>query len=159
MVTRADNAINPQSRKLPAEVDLPNSADPSISRSRVAQNSPGNVTKPGPVAAFINLLLPLTLKYEIDAWGKIRRMVEPAKARAQSSAPDLRFRRLPPEAVMAHLNLSGSEVRSILSKNSQLSPVSLHSLPRLYCKMRPRHVCRIRSLEFTPLPRNLVWAA
>ena len=38
-------------------------ASPSFSRSRVAQDSPGNVTKPGPAATFNDLLLPLTLNY------------------------------------------------------------------------------------------------
>jgi outer membrane protein, multidrug efflux system len=76
-------------------------ASPSFSRSRVAQDSPGNVTKPGPAATFNDLLLPLTLNYEIDAWGKIRRMVESAQATAQASAADLRFVELSVSASVA----------------------------------------------------------
>ena len=76
-------------------------ASPSFSRSRVAQDSPGNVTKPGPAATFNDLLLPLTLNYEIDLWGKIRRMVESAKATAQASAADLRFVELSVSASVA----------------------------------------------------------
>lgn len=76
-------------------------ASPSISRSRVSQDSPGNVTKPGPAATFNDLLLPLTLNYEIDAWGKIRRMVQSAKATAQASAADLRFVELSVSASVA----------------------------------------------------------
>jgi multidrug efflux system outer membrane protein len=63
----------------------------SASRTREAQDSPGNVTKPGPAATFNDVVLGLTLGYEIDAWGKIRRMVESANASAQASAADLRF--------------------------------------------------------------------
>lgn len=76
-------------------------ADPSVSRTREAQDSPGNVTKPGPAATYNDLLLPLTLNYEIDAWGKIRRMVQSANATAQASAADLRFVRLSVSASVA----------------------------------------------------------
>jgi outer membrane protein, multidrug efflux system len=76
-------------------------ADPSISRTREAQDSPGNVTRPGPATTFSDLLLPLTLNYEIDAWGKIRRMVQSANATAQASAADLRFVKLSVSASVA----------------------------------------------------------
>ena len=76
-------------------------AAPSISRTREAQNSPGNVTRPGPAATYNDLLLPLTLSYEIDAWGKVRRMVQSANATAQATAADLRFVRLSVSASVA----------------------------------------------------------
>lgn len=76
-------------------------AAPSVSRSREAQNSPGNVTRPGPAATFNDLLLPLTLDYEIDAWGRIRRMVQSANATAQASAADLHFVQLSVSASVA----------------------------------------------------------
>ena len=76
-------------------------ADPSVSRSREAQDSPGNVTRPGPAATFNDLLLPLTLNYEIDAWGKIRRMVQSANASAQASTADLHFVQLSVSASVA----------------------------------------------------------
>ena len=76
-------------------------ADPSVSRTREAQDSPGNVTRPGPAATYNDLLLPLTLNYEIDAWGKIRRMVQSSNATAQASAADLRFVKLSVSASVA----------------------------------------------------------
>ena len=76
-------------------------ADPSVSRTREAQDSPGNVTRPGPAATFNDLLLPLTLNYEIDAWGKIRRMVQSANASAQASTADLHFVQLSVSASVA----------------------------------------------------------
>jgi multidrug efflux system outer membrane protein len=76
-------------------------AAPGIARTREALDSPGNVTKPGPAATYNDLLLPLTLNYEIDAWGKIRRMVQSANASAQASAADLRFVQLSVSASVA----------------------------------------------------------
>jgi outer membrane protein, multidrug efflux system len=76
-------------------------AAPSVSRSREAQDGPGNVTKPAPAATFNDLLLPLTLNYEIDAWGKIRRMVQSAHATAQASTADLHFAQLSVSASVA----------------------------------------------------------
>jgi outer membrane protein, multidrug efflux system len=70
------------------------SAAPSISRTREAQQRPNNGNTNGLAATFNDLLLPLTLNYEIDAWGKIRRMVQSANASAQATDADLRFVRL-----------------------------------------------------------------
>ena len=69
-------------------------AAPSISRTREAQSRPNNGNTDGLAATYNDLLLPLTLSYEIDAWGKIRRMVQSANASAQASDADLRFVRL-----------------------------------------------------------------
>jgi outer membrane protein, multidrug efflux system len=69
-------------------------ANPSISRTREAQERPNNGNTNGLAATYNDLLLPLTLNYEIDAWGKIRRMVQSANATAQATDADLRFVRL-----------------------------------------------------------------
>jgi multidrug efflux system outer membrane protein len=69
-------------------------AAPSFSRTREAQQRPNNGNTGGLASTYNDLLLPLTLNYEIDAWGKIRRMVQSANASAQASDADLRFVRL-----------------------------------------------------------------
>jgi len=69
-------------------------ANPSFSRTREAQQRPNNGNTNGLAATYNDLLLPLTLNYEIDAWGKIRRMVQSANATAQATDADLRFVRL-----------------------------------------------------------------
>ena len=69
-------------------------ASPSFSRTREAQQRPNNGNTNGLAATYNDLLLPLTLNYEIDAWGRIRRMVQSADATAQASDADLRFVRL-----------------------------------------------------------------
>ena len=74
-------------------------ASPSISRTREAQQRPNNGNTYGQASTYNDLLLPLTLGYEIDAWGKIRRMVQSANATAQATDADLRFVRLSGGAV------------------------------------------------------------
>jgi len=69
-------------------------ASPSISRNREAQQRPNNGNTYGFASTYNDLLLPLTLNYEIDAWGKIRREVQSANASAQATDADLRFVRL-----------------------------------------------------------------
>ena len=69
-------------------------ASPSFSRTREAQQRPNNGNTNGLAATYHDLLLPLTLNYEIDAWGRIRRMVQSANATEQASDADLRFVRL-----------------------------------------------------------------
>ena len=69
-------------------------ASPSFSRTREAQQRPNNGNTYGVASTYNDLLLPLTLSYEIDAWGKIRRMVQSANASAQATDADLRFVRL-----------------------------------------------------------------
>jgi outer membrane protein, multidrug efflux system len=69
-------------------------ASPSFSRTREAQQRPNNGNTNGLAATYNDLLLPLTLNYEIDVWGRIRRMVQSANATEQASDADLRFVRL-----------------------------------------------------------------
>jgi outer membrane protein, multidrug efflux system len=76
-------------------------ADPSISRTREAQARPNNGNTYGTAATYNDLLLPLTLSYEIDAWGKIRRMVQSANATKQATDADLRFVQLSVSASVA----------------------------------------------------------
>jgi multidrug efflux system outer membrane protein len=90
-------------------------AAPGFARTREAQDSPGNVIKPGPAATYNDLLLPLTLNYEIDAWGRIRRMVQSANATRQATAADLRFAQLSVGASVA------SDYYSLREADAQLS--------------------------------------
>lgn len=90
-------------------------ASPGFARTREAQDSTGNATKPGPAATYNDLLLPLTLDYEIDAWGRIRRMVQSANATAQATTADLRFVQLSVSASVAEDYYSLREAGAELS--------------------------------------------
>jgi multidrug efflux system outer membrane protein len=76
-------------------------ADPSISRTRESLQRPNNGNTYGKAATYNDLLLPLTLSYEVDAWGKIRRMVQSANATKQATDADLRFVQLSVSASVA----------------------------------------------------------
>jgi multidrug efflux system outer membrane protein len=77
------------------------SADPSVSRTREAQNRPNNGNTNGKADTYNDIQLPLVLNYEIDAWGRIRRMVQSATASQQATEADLRFVRLSVTASVA----------------------------------------------------------
>jgi outer membrane protein, multidrug efflux system len=76
-------------------------AQPSISRTRESQQRPNNGNTNGRAATFNDIQLPLTMSYEIDAWGRIRRMVESATAAEQATQYDLRFVKLTVSASVA----------------------------------------------------------
>jgi multidrug efflux system outer membrane protein len=76
-------------------------ANPSVSRTREAQNRPNNGNTNGKAATYNDIQLPLVLNYEIDAWGRIRRMVQSATASQQATEADLRFARLSVTASVA----------------------------------------------------------
>jgi multidrug efflux system outer membrane protein len=76
-------------------------ADPSVSRTREAQDRPNNGNTNGNAATYNDIQLPLVLNYEIDAWGRIRRMVQSATASQQATEADLRFVRLSVAASVA----------------------------------------------------------
>lgn len=77
------------------------SAQPSADRTREAQNRPNNGATSGRAATYNDFQLPLVLNYEIDAWGRVRRTVEAARANQQATQDDFRFVRLTTEANVA----------------------------------------------------------
>jgi multidrug efflux system outer membrane protein len=76
-------------------------ASPSVSRNREAQNRPNNGNTFGKAATYTDIQLPLFASYEIDAWGRIRRSVQSARATQEATEADLRFVRLSIEATVA----------------------------------------------------------
>ena len=79
-------------RRLVRSGEFPSvAAQPSYGRPRDAQDRPNNGNTNGQAATYNDLQLPLTLSYEIDAWGRIRRQVQSAAASEQASTDDLHF--------------------------------------------------------------------
>jgi multidrug efflux system outer membrane protein len=76
-------------------------AVPNVSRTREAQGRPNNGNTQGLAATYNDIQLPLVASYEIDAWGRVRRSVESARATQQATEADLRFVRLSIEATVA----------------------------------------------------------
>jgi multidrug efflux system outer membrane protein len=79
------------------------SASGSYVRQRVSPNTPSTITgKPfGTSSTFDDFYVPLSLGYELDVWGRVRRSVESARAQAQASADDLETIRLMIQAEVA----------------------------------------------------------
>jgi len=67
------------------------SASGSFVRQRTSANAPSSTTgqAPGKSATFNDFTIPLSLSYELDLWGRVRRGVESARAQVQASADDL----------------------------------------------------------------------
>ncbi|HYC48957.1 MAG TPA: efflux transporter outer membrane subunit [Burkholderiales bacterium] len=61
---------------------------PSVKRERTSGNLPTPVPFPVPSAHIDTFSLPFDVSYEIDLWGRVRRMIESAQAEAQASAAD-----------------------------------------------------------------------
>ncbi len=76
-------------------------AGASVSRNREAQQRPNNGNTSGKAATYNDIQVPLSLSYEIDFWGRIRRMVQSATASQQATEADLRFVRLSVAASVA----------------------------------------------------------
>ena len=77
------------------------SAQPNISRNREAQDRPNNGLTQERAVTYNDIQLPLVASYEVDAWGRVRRSVESARATQQATETDLRFVRLSIEATVA----------------------------------------------------------
>jgi len=75
----------------------------SYVRQRGSANTPSTITgKPdGTSATFDDFYVPLSLGYEVDLWGRVRRSVESARAQAQASADDLETIKLMIQAEVA----------------------------------------------------------
>jgi multidrug efflux system outer membrane protein len=67
------------------------SASGSFVRQRTSVNTPSVATGKafGTTATFNDFYVPLTLGYELDLWGRVRRSVQSARAQVQASADDL----------------------------------------------------------------------
>lgn len=64
------------------------SSNPSVSTDRISSNRPlfnTAVAKPN----YNDFVLPLDVSYEVDLWGRVRRLVESSRSEAQASAADL----------------------------------------------------------------------
>jgi multidrug efflux system outer membrane protein len=100
------------------------SSQPSVGRTREAQNRPNNGNTNGHAATYNDIQLPLVLNYEIDLWGRVRRSIEAARANGQASEADLRFLRLSTEAAVAinyyQLRETDQELRVIESVTQDL---------------------------------------
>jgi NodT family efflux transporter outer membrane factor (OMF) lipoprotein len=66
-------------------------------------------TAPSPNNGVADIVLPLTLNYEVDLWGRIRRGINEAKEEAQASAADLQTAKL---SIQAELAMDYFELRA-----------------------------------------------
>src|SRR6185369_9125103 len=75
----------------------------SYTRQRSSPNAPLSTTgtASGRSATFNDFYVPLSLGYEVDLWGRVRRSVESARAQAQASADDLETSKLMIQAEVA----------------------------------------------------------
>ncbi len=81
----------------------------SVNRAHTSENrQPHSPTLAG--RTFTDLLLPVTLSYQADVWGRVRRTVEAGREQAQASAADLAAVNL---AMHADLTLYYFEARSL----------------------------------------------
>lgn len=76
-------------------------AQPSFGRTRESRQRPNNGNTNGQAATYNDLQVPLTLGYELDFWGRIRRMVQSAAATEQATQDDLHFVQLTVAASVA----------------------------------------------------------
>jgi multidrug efflux system outer membrane protein len=75
----------------------------SFVRQRSSANAPSTITGNalGTTATFNDFNVPLSLGYELDIWGRVRRNVESARAQVQASADDLETIKLMIQAEVA----------------------------------------------------------
>jgi multidrug efflux system outer membrane protein len=75
--------------------------DPSYNRQRTSQNAPENGHAAGAAHTYNTFTLPLQAGWELDLWGRVRRQVEAAQARAWANADDLESTKLSLHADLA----------------------------------------------------------
>ena len=101
----------------------------SAIRQRTSPNAPSGIGTPlGISSTYNDFLVPLSLSYEVDLWGRVRRSVESARAQAQASADDVETIRLMIQAEVAvdyfTLRALDSE-RAVLSSSVEVFAKSL----------------------------------
>ena len=101
----------------------------SYTRQRTSPNTPSTATG-GAIggATFNDFLVPLSLGYEVDLWGRVRRSVESSRAAAQASADDLETIKLMIQAEVAvdYFTLRALDAqRGVLNSSIQVFTKSL----------------------------------
>src|SRR3989449_7173218 len=91
----------------------------SYTRQRSSPNAPSTATG-GPIggATFNDFLVPLSLGYEVDLWGRVRRSVESSRAPAQASADDLETIKL---MIQAEVAVDYSTLRALDAQRAVLN--------------------------------------
>src|SRR6266481_452930 len=102
----------------------------SYTRQRGSPNAPLSTsgTASGRSATFNDFYVPLSLGYEVDLWGRVRRSVESARAQAQASADDLETIKLMIQAEVAvdYFTLRALDAqRAVLNSSIQVFTKSL----------------------------------
>ena len=102
----------------------------SYTRQRGSPNAPLSTTgtASGRSATFNDFYVPLSLGYELDLWGRVRRSVESARAQAQASADDLETIKLMIQAEVAvdYFTLRALDAqRAVLNSSIQVFTKSL----------------------------------
>src|SRR5882672_10279441 len=101
----------------------------SYTRQRTSANTPSSTTG-GAIggATFNDFYVPLSLGYEIDLWGRVRRSIESSRAQAQASADDLETIKLMIQAEVAvdYFTLRALDAqRGVLNSSVQVFSKSL----------------------------------
>src|SRR6266446_4720591 len=101
----------------------------SYTRQRVSANTPSGTTGTAiGGATFNDFYVPLSLGYEVDLWGRVRRSVESSRAQAQASADDLETIKLMIQAEVAvdYFTLRALDAqRAVLNSSIQVFTKSL----------------------------------
>ncbi len=94
--------------------------EPSLARQRDSVNRPVNGISGGVGNTYWNYTVPLDLTYELDIWGRVRRVVEAASATAQADADDVETVRLSIQAEVAsdYFTLRALDSESSLLRSS-----------------------------------------
>ena len=95
------------------------SVSASYTRQRGSVNAPSRATGTafGSSSTYNDFSVPLSLGYELDLWGRVRRSVESARAQAKASADDLQAVKL---AIQAEVAVDFFKLRALDSQSAVL---------------------------------------
>jgi len=90
----------------------------SATRNRISETKP--LHTPGTPTNYWDFLIPLTISWEPDFWGGIRRQIESSAASAQASAADLANTRLSLQGMLAvtYLQIRGIDLQAQLLRST-----------------------------------------